>query len=102
MSTYNKAEASQPQIKMHECTRCKSAGFPEQMIWFKKIENEIENIEKFTWVYQNYTNYIIRSYEIIYNQKLEFIKIRYILSNNKKLDMSLPATLKLLSLLPLP
>ena len=43
MSTYNKAEASQPQIKMHECTRCKSAGFPEQMIWFKKIENEIEN-----------------------------------------------------------
>ena len=27
MSTYNKAEASQPQKKMHECTRCKSAGF---------------------------------------------------------------------------
>lgn len=39
MSTYNKAEASQPQKKMHECTRCKSAGFPEQMIWFKKVEN---------------------------------------------------------------
>lgn len=53
-------------------------------------------------LYQNYTNYIISSYEIIYNQKLEFIKIRYILFNNKKLDMSLPATLKLLSLLPLP
>jgi hypothetical protein len=43
MSTYYKAEASQPQKKMHECTRCKSAGFPEQMIWFKKIENESEN-----------------------------------------------------------
>jgi hypothetical protein len=43
MSTYNKAEASQPQKKMHECTRCKSAGFPEQMIWFKKIENGSEN-----------------------------------------------------------
>ena len=43
MSTYYKAEASQPQQKMHECTRCKSAGFPEQMIWFKKIENESEN-----------------------------------------------------------
>ena len=39
MSTYNKAEASQPQKKMHECTRCKSAGFSEQMIWFKKVEN---------------------------------------------------------------
>ena len=39
MSTYNLAEASQPQKKMHECTRCKSAGFQEQMIWFKKVEN---------------------------------------------------------------
>jgi hypothetical protein len=39
MSTYNNAEASQPQKKMHECNRCKSSGFPEQMIWFKKIEN---------------------------------------------------------------
>ena len=39
MSTYNQAEASQPQKKMHECIRCKSAGFPEQMIWFKKVEN---------------------------------------------------------------
>lgn len=47
MSTYNKAEASQPQRKMHECTRCKSAGFPEQMIWFKKIENGYD--DKISW-----------------------------------------------------
>jgi hypothetical protein len=39
MSTYNNAKASQPPKKMHECNRCKSSGFPEQMIWFKKIEN---------------------------------------------------------------
>jgi hypothetical protein len=43
MSTYNNAEASQPQKKMHECTRCKSSGFPEQMIWFKKEENGYNN-----------------------------------------------------------
>jgi hypothetical protein len=47
MSTYNKAEASQPQKKMHECTRCKSAGFPEQMIWFKKVENGYD--DKISW-----------------------------------------------------
>ena len=47
MSTYDKAEASQPQKKMHECTRCKSAGFPEQMIWFKKVENGYD--DKIYW-----------------------------------------------------
>jgi hypothetical protein len=47
MSTYIKAEASQPQKKMHECTRCKSAGFPEQMIWFKKVENGYD--DKIFW-----------------------------------------------------
>jgi hypothetical protein len=47
MSSYNKAEASQPQKKMHECTRCKSAGFPEQMIWFKKVENGYD--DKISW-----------------------------------------------------
>jgi len=47
MSTYNKAEASQPQKKMHECTRCKSAGFPNQMIWFKKVENGYD--DKIFW-----------------------------------------------------
>ena len=47
MSTYNNAEASQPQKKMHECTRCKSSGFPEQMIWFKKIENGYD--DKILW-----------------------------------------------------
>ena len=47
MSTYDKAEASQPQKKMYECTRCKSAGFPEQMIWFKKVENGYD--DKIYW-----------------------------------------------------
>ncbi|HET7147798.1 MAG TPA: hypothetical protein VFI73_04795 [Candidatus Nitrosopolaris sp.] len=39
MSTINQAEASKPlqQKKMQECNRCKTAGFPNQLIGFEKI-----------------------------------------------------------------
>lgn len=38
MSTINQAEASKPlkQKKMQECNRCKTAGYPNQMIGFEK------------------------------------------------------------------
>ena len=37
MSTTVQAEASKPQRKMQECTRCKAAGFPHQPIAFEKV-----------------------------------------------------------------
>jgi GTP:adenosylcobinamide-phosphate guanylyltransferase len=36
MSTTLEAEASKPLKKMQECNKCKSAGFPNQMISFEK------------------------------------------------------------------
>lgn len=38
MSTINQAEASKPpqQKKMQECNKCKTAGYPNQMIGFEK------------------------------------------------------------------
>jgi hypothetical protein len=38
ISTINQAEASKPlqQKKMQECNRCKTAGYPNQMIGFEK------------------------------------------------------------------
>jgi hypothetical protein len=38
LSTINQAEASKPvqQKKMQECNRCKTAGYPNQMIGFEK------------------------------------------------------------------
>jgi hypothetical protein len=37
MSTSIQAEASKPLKKMQECNKCKSAGFPKQMISFEKV-----------------------------------------------------------------
>jgi hypothetical protein len=37
MSTTIHAEASKPQKKMQECNRCKSAGYPGQLISFEKL-----------------------------------------------------------------
>ncbi|HEY3094420.1 MAG TPA: hypothetical protein VGJ42_01550 [Nitrososphaera sp.] len=37
MSTTVQAAASKPQKKMQECNRCRSAGFPNQLIAFEKV-----------------------------------------------------------------
>lgn len=37
MSTIVQAEATKPQKKMQECNRCKTAGYPNQLIAFEKI-----------------------------------------------------------------
>ena len=37
MSSTIQADASKPQKKMQECNRCKSAGFPGQLISFEKL-----------------------------------------------------------------
>jgi hypothetical protein len=43
MSTISQAEASKPlqQKKMQECNRCKAAGFPNQLIGFEMIGEDI-------------------------------------------------------------
>ena len=42
MSTINQAEASKPlqQKEMQECNRCKTAGYPNQMIGFEKTRQD--------------------------------------------------------------
>jgi hypothetical protein len=41
MSTTISAEASKPQKKMQECNRCKAAGFPNQLIGFEKVGEDL-------------------------------------------------------------
>ena len=50
MSTINQAEASKPlqQKKMQECNRCKTAGYPNQMIGFEKTGQDPVT-GKITW-----------------------------------------------------
>ena len=50
LSTINQAEASKPlqQKKMQECNRCKTAGYPNQMIGFEKTGQDAVT-GKFTW-----------------------------------------------------
>lgn len=42
MSTTVSAEASKPQKKMQQCNRCKAAGFPNQLIGFEKVGEDLE------------------------------------------------------------
>jgi hypothetical protein len=50
LSTINQAEASKPlqQKKMQECNRCKTAGYPNQMIGFEKTGQDPVT-GKITW-----------------------------------------------------
>ena len=50
MSTINQAEASKPlqQKKMQECNRCKTAGYPNQMIGFENAGQD-PTTGKITW-----------------------------------------------------
>ncbi|MFY9871480.1 MAG: hypothetical protein WAK17_17330 [Candidatus Nitrosopolaris sp.] len=50
MSTISQAEASKPlqQKKMQECNRCKAAGFPNQLIGFEMIGEDITT-GKISW-----------------------------------------------------
>jgi hypothetical protein len=50
MTTINQAEASKPlhQKKMQECNRCKTAGYPNQMIGFEKTGQDPVT-GKITW-----------------------------------------------------
>ena len=50
MSTISQAEASKPlqQKKMQECSRCKAAGFPNQLIGFEKV-GEDSTTGKISW-----------------------------------------------------
>jgi hypothetical protein len=50
LSTINQAEASKPlqQKKMQECNRCRTAGYPNQMIGFEKTGQDAVT-GKFTW-----------------------------------------------------
>jgi hypothetical protein len=50
MSTISQAEASKPlqQKKMQECNRCKVAGFPNQLIGFEMIGEDITT-GKISW-----------------------------------------------------
>ena len=50
ISTINQAEASKPlqQKKMQECNSCKTAGYPNQMIGFEKVGQDLVT-GKFTW-----------------------------------------------------
>ncbi len=50
MSTINQVEASKPlqQKKMQECNRCKTAGYPNQMIGFEKTGQDSVT-GKITW-----------------------------------------------------
>ena len=41
MSTTIQAEASKPQKKMQECNKCKAAGFPNQLIGFEKVGQDL-------------------------------------------------------------
>jgi hypothetical protein len=69
MSTPMKSEASKPLKKMQECNKCKSDGFPNQMISFEKAgEDNVSG--KTLWSLLN-ENGEIHTHKYITTAKLE-------------------------------